>query len=311
MKILITGCNGMLGQDLVPCLKNAGFEVHCTDIEAMDITKANSVLNNVGSGQPDIVINCAAYTAVDKAESEQDLAFSVNRNGPAHLAGACSNLGIPLLHISTDYVFDGRSGKPYREDDLANPIGVYARSKWEGEEEVRATLGKHIIIRTSWLFGAHGNNFVKTILRLAGERDHLKVINDQKGCPTWTGHLAEALTQIADRMRANVQDTPWGTYHYCGNGATTWFDFAVNIVQNARRLKEVRVSEIVPISTSEYPTPAKRPMNSVLDCSKIRGEFGIAPKPWKEGLVSVLEKLIARSDSREGGEAGRLGRQKA
>ncbi len=287
----------MLGQDLVPRLKEAGFELQCVDIAEMDITKRDLVLDRIGSVKPDLVINCAAYTAVDKAESEQDLAFAVNRDGPGHLADACSKRGIPLVHVSTDYIFDGRSERPYREDDLANPIGVYARSKWEGEEEVRRRLDKHIIVRTSWLFGFHGSNFVKTILRLAGERDQLRVVKDQKGCPTWTGHLAEALTQIAHTIRKNIKDTPWGTYHYCGRDATTWFDFAADIVEKARRYKRLRVSRIAPIPTSDYPTPAKRPMNSALDCSKIRRELGIEPKPWKEGLAVILNELIGPEEA--------------
>jgi len=292
MRLLVTGCRGMLGHDLLPCLEQAGFEQQCVDIEEMDITNRNVVLDHVGSIKPALVINCAAYTAVDKAESEQDLAFGVNRDGPAHLAEACNKLGIPLVHISTDYVFDGQSSRPYREDDPANPIGVYARSKWEGEEEVRRRLDEHIIVRTSWLFGYYGNNFVKTILRLAGERDQLRVVNDQKGCPTWTGHLAQALVQIAVRIRISIKDAPWGTYHYCGQGATTWFYFAAEIVEQARRYKELRVSQILPIPTSDYPTPAKRPMNSSLDCNKIRRELEIEQKPWKEGLGIVLEEMI-------------------
>jgi dTDP-4-dehydrorhamnose reductase len=296
MKLLVTGFKGMLGHDLVPRLEKAGFELQCVDIAEMDITKRNLVLDRVGSVEPDIVINCAAYTAVDKAESEQDVAFSVNRDGPGHLAEACSKLGTPVVHISTDYVFDGKSSRPYREDDLANPIGVYARTKWEGEEEARRRLDKHIIVRTSWLFGFNGNNFVKTIVRLAGERDHLRVVNDQKGCPTWTGHLAQVLTQIADRIRKSGKDTPWGTYHYCDYGATTWFDFAVDIVEAARRYKKLKASHIAAIPTSDYPTPAKRPMNSALDCSKIRRELGIEQKPWKEGLGIVLKMLLGAEE---------------
>ena len=295
MKLLVTGCRGMLGQDLVPRMKEAGFELQCVDIAEMDITKRNLVLDRVASVRPDLVINCSAYTAVDKAESDQQLAFAVNRDGPGHLADACSKRGIPLVHISTDYVFDGQSSRPYREDDEANPIGAYALSKWGGEEEVRRRLDKHIIVRTSWLFGFHGNNFVKTILRLAGEKDQLRVVNDQKGCPTWTGHLAQTLTQIADTIRKDVKDIPWGTYHYCGYGATTWFDFAVDIVEAARRYKDLKVSQITAIPTSDYPTPAKRPMNSALDCSKIREDFGIYPRPWREGLAVVLEGLVGRS----------------
>jgi dTDP-4-dehydrorhamnose reductase len=301
MNLLVTGCRGMLGQDLIPRLKDAGFEQQCVDIAEMDITKRDLVLNRVGAIKPDLVINCSAYTAVDKAESEQDLAFAVNRDGPGHLADACNKLGIPLIHISTDYVFDGQSSRPYREDDSANPIGVYAQSKWEGEEEVRRRLERHIIVRTSWLFGYHGSNFVKTILRLAGERDQLKVVKDQKGCPTWTGHLAEALAQIAERIRTNIKDAPWGTYHYCGKGATTWFDFAVDIVEQARRYRDLKVSQIAPIPTSEYPTPAKRPMNSELDCGKIRRELRIEQGLWKEGLRIVLEEMMGTK------QAGKLG----
>jgi dTDP-4-dehydrorhamnose reductase len=294
MKLLITGCGGMLGQDLVPRLKEAGFELQCVDIAEMDITKRNLVLDRVQEMKSNLVINCAAYTAVDKAESEQDLAFAVNRDGPAHLAEACNRLEIPLIHISTDYVFDGKSERPYREDDAANPVGVYARSKWEGEEEVRRRLDKHIIIRTSWLFGFHGTNFVKTILRLAGERDQLRVVYDQRGCPTWTGHFADALTQIAKSMGRDGKDSPWGTYHYCGYDATTWFDFAVDIVETAMRYSELRVSQITPIPTSDYPTPAKRPMNSALDCGKIRREFGIEQGLWKKGLGIVIEEMMKR-----------------
>jgi dTDP-4-dehydrorhamnose reductase len=292
MKLLVTGCKGMLGQDLVPRLDKSGLGLQCVDIAEMDITKRNLVLDRVGTVKPDLVINCSAYTAVDKAESEAETAFAVNRDGPGHLAEACSRLDIPLVHISTDYVFDGRSGMPYREEDSANPVGVYARSKWEGEEEVRRRLGKHIIVRTSWLFGVHGNNFVKTILRLAAEKDLLRVVNDQEGCPTWTGHLAQALTQVVDKIGVNVNAAHWGTYHYCGHGATTWFDFAVDVVETARRYKEFHISQIVPIPTSEYPTPAKRPMSSVLDCGKIRQEFGIEQEPWKEGLEVVVKKMV-------------------
>lgn len=292
MKLLVTGCRGMLGQDLFPSIREEGFDLQCFDIAEMDITKRKVVLNQVTGAKPNLVINCSAYTAVDKAESEQDLAVAVNREGPAHLAEACGKLGIPLVHISTDYVFDGNSNRGYREDDRANPIGVYATSKWQGEEEVRKRLDKYIIVRTSWLFGFYGNNFVKTILRLAGEREELRVVNDQRGCPTWTGHLAKALTHIATRIRKAEEDAPWGTYHYCGRDATTWFDFAVGIVETARQYRELKVSRIVPIPTSDYPTPARRPVNSELDCSKISREFGIGQGPWKEGLDVVVRELM-------------------
>lgn len=296
MKLLVTGCRGMLGQDLVPRLKEAGFGLQCVDIAEMDITKRNVVLDHVESVRPDLVINCSAYTAVDKAESEQDLAFAVNRDGPAHLAEACSKLGIPLVHISTDYVFDGKSNRPYREDDPANPIGVYARSKWEGEEEVRRRLDKHIVVRTSWLFGYHGNNFVKTILRLSKEREELRVVEDQEGCPTWTGHLANALVTIAERIRSGGKPIQWGTYHYCGRAPTSWHDFAVRIAEQGRIHGRVRVNRVLPIKTSEYPTAASRPMYSVLDCSKIEKVFGIHPGPWLDGLATVIKELLNKKE---------------
>jgi dTDP-4-dehydrorhamnose reductase len=292
MNILVTGCRGMLGQDLVPCFRRAGFDMHCADIAEMDITKAKLVLDYVGSTEPDLVMNCSAYTAVDHAESEQEAAFAVNRDGAANLAAACVKIGIPMIHLSTDYVFDGQGSVPYREDDPQNPIGVYARSKWEGEESVRIKLDRHIIVRTSWLFGVHGNNFVKTILRLSAERDEVKIVSDQRGCPTWTIHLSDGLAAIAERIRSDHEAVAWGTYHYCGRDDTTWYDFAIDIIKKARLYKELRVSEIVPIRTSEYPTSAKRPMYSVLDCGRIRREFGVEQKEWKEGLKAVIKELL-------------------
>lgn len=294
MKILITGYRGMLGQDLVPRVEKAGFNLQCVDIAEMDITKADSVMDHVESAEPDLVINCAAYTAVDKAESEQELAFAVNRDGPGHLADACSKLRIPLVHISTDYVFDGKSSRPYREDDKANPVGVYARSKWEGEEEARTRLNRHIIVRTSWLFGVHGNNFVKTILRLSREKEELRVVADQHGCPTWTGHLSHVLVRLAEKIRENRSSLEWGTYHFCGRGRTTWYDFAACIVEEARKRTRLRVSSVLPLQTSDYPTPAKRPAWSVLDCNKIERTMQIYQCDWHEGLEKVLDSLLGR-----------------
>ncbi|NIM96532.1 MAG: dTDP-4-dehydrorhamnose reductase [candidate division Zixibacteria bacterium] len=294
MKILVTGSQGMLGRDLLACLAQEGYAVVGIDLPELDITKAEDVFFCLGEVRPDIVINCAAYTAVDQAEREADLAFAVNRDGSANLAEACGCLGLPLVHLSTDYVFNGYSDRPYREEDLANPISVYGRSKWEGEEVIRAKLVKYLILRTSWLYGVNGNNFVKTILRLAREREELRVVVDQQGCPTWTGDLAEALRVLIGRICEDQKKVEWGTYHFCGDGFTTWYDFAREILIRSSVLRTPTKVKLVPVTTGEYPTLAQRPKWSVLDCGKIQEVFGISSKPWREGLESMISDLPKR-----------------
>ena len=240
-----------------------------------------------------LVINAAAYTAVDKAESEEDIAYAVNKDGPAYLASACKEAGIPLIHVSTDYVFDGSKKGPYLESDPVSPLGVYGRSKAAGEEEIRSRLQKHIILRTAWLYGIHGSNFVKTMLRLGKERQSLRVVSDQYGCPTYASDLAEAILAISEN-HLEGRKIVWGTYHFCGGGFTTWHAFAEEIFRIACRYQSFNVKEIVPIGTSEYPTAAKRPHNSVLDCSLLRKNFGIIPHPWEESLAVMIEKLLGK-----------------
>ena len=246
------------------------------------------------------MINAAAYTAVDQAESEQELAFSVNCKGPAYLAKACSKFRIPLIHVSTDYVFDGSKRTPYLETDPVSPVCVYGESKAAGEKAVRDALEAHIILRTSWLYSTHGNNFVKTILRLANEREELRVVADQYGCPTYAWDLAAAILHIADQMGRRGK-TQWGTYHYCGQGIITWHDFAVKICGLAKRYVPVRVKEIEAISTAEYYTPAKRPAYSVLDCSKIARCFGISIRPWQDSLEDMLECMFGIRGEKQAG----------
>jgi len=284
MKIIVIGSKGMLGRDLMPRLKAKGLNVRGFDIDELDITRSDKILPCFVPFDPDVVINCAAYTAVDKAESEPELAFAVNSEGPANLANACKELNIPFIHISTDYVFDGNGEKPYCEDDPVNPLGVYGQSKWGGEEAVRSRLKEHLIVRTSWLYGVHGNNFVKTILRLCREKEELSVVADQKGCPTWTGDLSDALVELIDRIKNRSVSMPWGTYHFCGSGSTSWYEFALAIVEEARKRETFGLLRILPITTSEYPTPAKRPMRSVMDCRKIQETFDIHPKQWEKSL---------------------------
>ena len=198
---------------------------------------------------------------------------------------------IPLIHISTDYVFDGRSDVPYREEDKANPLNVYGRSKWEGENVIRSCLQEHLIIRTSWLYGIHGNNFVKTILALARERTEIRVVADQFGSPTWTVDLANALVEITRFLQKNSPSILWGTYHFCGSGQTSWYGFAQAIISEAQLWESLEVTKVKPIATSDYPTLASRPANSALDCSKIGQHFGITPLAWPQALKAMISKI--------------------
>jgi len=293
MKVLVVGSNGMLGQDLMSRLVQTEHTGFGLDIPQIDITSQRELATIVKDLAPGLIINCAAYTAVDKAESEADLAFSVNRDGAANLADVCMNQSIALVHISTDYVFDGNSRQPYKESDPASPIGIYGRSKWEGEEAVRAHLREHLIVRTAWLFGARGHNFVKTILRLGREREDIKVVADQFGCPTWTGDLADALVRIVRLIADGKTPIQWGTYHFCGKGQTTWYGFAEAIIAEGRQRETVKVRRVVPITTSEYPTPAARPAWSVLDCAKMEQNFGIIPRSWQRGLAEMINELYS------------------
>lgn len=290
MKILLTGANGQVGWEIA---RRAGrHDILALDRAGLDIVDAEAVRRVAWENRPAVVINAAAYTAVDRAEQEPEQAFAVNRDGPAHLAASCARQGIPLLHISTDYVFDGKQNRPYREDDPTSPLGVYGRSKWEGEEAIRRIHAGHVILRASWVFGEHGNNFVKTILRLARERDALRVVADQRGCPTYAGAIAVALLTIAERMAAGRDD--WaGTVHFCGAPATTWWDFAQAIVARARAYTPLRAREITPITTQDYPTPAQRPAYSILACDRLQQHYGLAPPDWRDGLDSTLRALLA------------------
>ena len=292
MKILVTGSNGQLGWELCRQGRERGFDIIALDLPEFDITDQIAVKRLMSLSVPDMVVNASAYTAVDKAESEQDAAFSVNRDGPYYLAEACFKKGTPLIHVSTDYVFDGCKIGPYLETDQASPIGVYGKSKAEGEEKIRCNLKEHIIIRTSWLYGMHGNNFVKTMLKLGRERDEIRVVVDQTGCPTFAGDLAEAILDIALKIN-DGRKISWGTYHYCGGGSTTWYGFASKIFEIAKGYESFKIKKMIPIKTSEYPTAATRPLNSVMDCSLFTKEFYISQPPWEESLASMLDTLYS------------------
>ncbi len=290
MQILVIGSNGQLGWELCRRGKTREFEIIPLDIPEFDITDSLTVTKAVSNPDISLVINASAYTAVDKAETELELAFAINRDGPGYLAASCAEAGIPLIHISTDYVFDGNKKEPYRETDPVSPLGVYGKSKAEGEARVRDYLKEHIIIRTAWLYGIHGNNFVKTMLRLGKENETLKVVADQYGCPTCAADLAEAVLTIAKQINER-HDCAWGTYHFCGAGETTWHAFAEKIFELARQYDSFAIKKVEPITTAEYPTPARRPFNSVMDCSMLTKEFGIEPSPWSESLSLMVKNL--------------------
>jgi len=289
MKLLVIGENGQLGWEVCRKGKNQGIDVLGLDLPDFDVTEPSKVKKAVSQAGVSMVINASAYTAVDTAESEPELAFAINRDGPAYLAVSCAEIGIPLIHISTDYVFDGSKKGHYLETESVSPLGIYGKSKAAGETEIRNNLKEHIIIRTAWLYGLHGNNFVKTMLRLGKEKETLSVVADQYGCPTYAADLADAIIMIATQI-SERRNVTWGTYHYCGKGVTSWHGFAQAIFDLADKYDTFQVKKVVPITTTEYPTPAKRPANSGMDCSLITKNFGISLRPWQESLADMVHR---------------------
>ncbi|MEQ1742216.1 MAG: dTDP-4-dehydrorhamnose reductase [Candidatus Nitrotoga sp.] len=288
MTVLIIGAAGQLGTELCLRSKAHAHNIVAVNHNELDITNEPSIKALVAHVKPTVIINAAAYTVVDRAETDIATTFAVNRDGSLCLARACTKANIPLLHVSTDYVFDGKKTTPYLETDAPNPQGVYGQSKLEGEIAVATTLDKYITLRTAWVFSATGHNFVRTILRLAKERDELSIVADQTGAPTWAGDIAEVLLDIVDRIHQGKAVT-WGLYHYTGSPATTWHAFAEAICEQAFELGMLEKKPFIkPISTSEYPTAAKRPQNSVLACAHIQKELLIPQADWRKGLKQVL-----------------------
>lgn len=297
MRILIFGRIGQLGTELARRPWAPGTQLIFLDRDEVDIGNPAAVTGAIAANPCDLVINAAAYTAVDKAEAEPDAAFAVNRDGPRAMAEICRARGMPLLHVSTDYVFDGTKSTPYSEADAITPLGVYGHSKAEGEQAVRDALPEHVILRTAWVYAAHGHNFVKTMLRLAADRPELRVVADQHGCPTAAADLAMALHQLAERYAAE-RSLAWGTYHFTGQGETTWHGFAQAIIDLAAPVTGKRPL-VQAITTADYPTPARRPANSRLDCRRMTEVFGITARPWPEALAEVVAELLAGN---QGGE---------
>jgi dTDP-4-dehydrorhamnose reductase len=291
MRILVAGGQGQVGSTLAQQGLEQNLDLIALGRQELDITSTESIAAVFAEHEPDLLINAAAYAAVDKAESEPELAYAVNDSATALLADACAERDIPMLHISTDYVFDGTKGSPYVESDPVNPIAVYAKSKEAGERALRARLERHIIFRTSWVFGLQGNNFVKTMVRLAKDRDRLTVVADQFGGPSSARGIAEALLTIAARYQSG-SSIAWGTYHYCQRPYVSWHQFAEAIVACAISIGLVDHDvEVAPISSSEFPTPVVRPANSKLSCRKLEEGFGVAESEWGPDVAAVLEAL--------------------
>lgn len=285
-KYLITGANGQVGYCLTQQLLGKA-EVLAVDRDKLDITDRNAVFHVVSEFRPDVIINAAAHTAVDRAETEVALSEAINVNGPKYLAEAAAEIGALILHISTDYVFNGQGEKPYCETDPVDPQGVYGKTKQAGEIAVQNANPKSVILRTAWVFGEHGNNFVKTMLRLGKEREVLGVVADQFGSPTYAGDIANALIEISEQM-LNGKQNAYGIYHFSGQPYTSWHGFAQEIFQQAVLQKILEKAPLVnAIATSDYPTPAKRPANSRLDLKKIKQTFGIEPSDWKKALLNL------------------------
>jgi dTDP-4-dehydrorhamnose reductase len=287
--ILLIGKNGQVGWELHRAL-SPWARVTAVDYPELDLTDADAAGRLVLENKPNVVINAAAYTAVDKAESEIKTAQLLNNVAPSVLAEAAKQVGALMVHYSTDYVFDGTKKTPYVESDTPNPLGVYGRTKLKGDEAVRATGGNHLIFRLCWVYGTRGQNFLLTMQRLARERETLRVVHDQFGCPTWSRLVAEATTLALRQTLASSDPNAYtGTYHLAASGSTNWHTFASRIVGMMPEA-ERRCHEVVEITTAEYPTPAKRPAYSVLDCDKLKKTFGIQLPDWEDGLQLVLDK---------------------
>lgn len=291
MKVLLFGANGQVGSDCAQMLLDAGYDLMCSSRDDTDFSDPAAVFSKVIDEAPEFVINACAYTAVDKAEEEKALANKVNHLSPQALAQSCAELSIPLVHISTDYVFDGKGTKPYKEASTVKPLGVYGSTKLAGEKSIQASLNEHIILRTSWVFGEQGNNFVKTMLRLGADRDELNVVDDQYGRPSYVGDIVHTIRFFVDQYAVN-KTLPWGVYHCSSEGVVSWCEFAQAIFAEAKALGVLEKSvKVNPIPSSEFPTPAPRPAYSVLDTSKLEHIMKTPLPHWQLGLKKFLTAI--------------------
>jgi dTDP-4-dehydrorhamnose reductase len=290
--ILLIGSNGQVGTELQNTLSSK-YKVIAISRSQIDLTQADNLRQIIRKTQPEIIINAAAYTAVDKAESEPELAYAINATAPKIIAEESQKLGSFLIHISTDYVFNGNSNYPYQESDITNPVSVYGQTKLAGEIAIQKACSDHIIIRTAWVYGTYGkSNFVKTMLRLGKERPEARVVADQIGSPTWAKDIALTITQFIPQLTSEIA----GIYHYTNSGVASWYDFAIAIFEEAEKLGfPLKIANIIPITTPEYPTPAKRPAYSVLACEKISKVLGTYPPHWRQELRLMLKELQEKS----------------
>lgn len=290
-RILLIGADGQVGQELKQTLMPLG-EIIGVGRAEMDLAKPETIRQTIARIKPDSIVNGAAYTAVDKAETETELAYAVNAIAPEIMAEEAQKLEASLLHISTDYVFDGQKNTPYTEADETNPLSSYGKSKLGGESAIQAVGGHHIILRTAWVYGAYGkSNFVKTMLRLGKDREELKVVADQIGSPTWAKDIADAIALLIQN-----RDRAQGIYHFTNSGVASWYDFAVAIFEEAKRLGfPLQIQQVIPITTSQYPTPAKRPAYSVLATQKIQSIAGTHPPYWRDSLKQMLAQLATQT----------------
>jgi dTDP-4-dehydrorhamnose reductase len=289
-KIVVVGADGQVGQELQRVLRPLG-ELHLFNRQSLDLSQPDLIAQTIETIQPNVIVNAAAYTAVDKAESEPELAHVINAIAPTQLAKLAQTLNAPLIHISTDYVFDGTKGSPYQPSDPTHPMSVYGASKLKGEEGIQKNCDRHYILRTAWVYGSYGkSNFVKTMLRLGADRTELKVVADQIGTPTWARSIAEAIATLINTLDSTP--APSGVYHFTNSGVASWYDFAIAIFEEARSLGiPLKIEQVVPITTADYPTPAKRPSYSVLSLQEIVPILGSAPLHWRAALRLMLEEL--------------------
>ncbi len=285
LKILITGQHGQVSRELQLRLQDLG-DLIVLGRDQLDLANPDQIRQQVRAHRPDLIINAAAHTAVDQAESEPDVAFAINAIAPGVLAEEAKALGIPLIHYSTDYVFDGSKPAPYTEADTPNPLGVYGQSKLAGEQAITAVGGKYLILRTSWVYSSHGKNFLLTMQRLLKEKPQTRIVADQIGAPTWAGSIAHSTRGLIERWQAG-EPGEWGVYHLTARGETSWFGFAEAIGEHLRTQGNA-CAELEPIPASAYPTPARRPLNSRLDCSRLQQQWHISQPPWQDALRECL-----------------------
>jgi dTDP-4-dehydrorhamnose reductase len=288
-RILLTGGSGQVGQALRALDWPADVVLVVPGRADLDLAEPDSIIAYLGEQRLDAILSVGAYTAVDRAESDADTARRVNADAPGLLAAHAAKHGAPIIHISTDYVFDGGGVRPWREDDPVNPIGVYGATKEAGEHAVRAANPRHAILRTSWVVSATGHNFIRTMLRLGQERESVSVVADQHGAPTHAGNLAAAVRTIALRLMADAS-APWGTFHIANGGETSWHGVAEHVFAAAAR-RGLKTPKLRAITTADYPTPARRPANSRLDCTKVAREFGVSLRPWQEAVDEIVGEL--------------------